>query len=106
MSEIKRRWYDLLCGFWLFISSVVIEWSKISVNKADVYAELATGIYQEGATCSTCDQTEWHSGEYPCPECGRPTLWDEEPKRLIHSGEYPCTACDEMWGTETDNADD
>lgn len=26
--------------------------------------------------CGTCKQTEAVSGEYPCPECGRPTLHD------------------------------
>lgn len=32
--------------------------------------------------CPKCGQTEYHSGEYPCSECGRPTTWDD-PKTLL-----------------------
>lgn len=30
--------------------------------------------------CPICHQDEYHSGEYPCNFCGRPTVWDEKEK--------------------------
>lgn len=28
--------------------------------------------------CKKCNQTDaGQNGEYPCPECGLPTVWDE-----------------------------
>ena len=30
--------------------------------------------------CSKCGQSEYHTGEYPCEACGRPTTWDDAPK--------------------------
>lgn len=39
--------------------------------------------------CNKCGQSIYRTGEYPCSECGRPTLWDdseevEEIAREIH----------------------
>jgi uncharacterized Zn finger protein (UPF0148 family) len=32
------------------------------------------------STCAKCGQTDsGQTGEYPCPECGLPLTWDEEP---------------------------
>lgn len=37
--------------------------------------------YPDGVKCSECGQDTFHSGEYPCQQCGRPKTWDpEQPK--------------------------
>lgn len=35
-------------------------------------------VFDDGEKCDNCGQTEYHTGEYPCPTCRRPTLHDEE----------------------------
>lgn len=37
-----------------------------------------TKIYDDGDVCPVCKQSVYHTGEYPCSECQRPTLWDSE----------------------------
>jgi len=34
-------------------------------------------VYDAGEECPRCHQTKYNTGEYPCPECGRPMTWDE-----------------------------
>jgi len=31
-----------------------------------------------GLRCDKCNQSEEHTGEYPCEKCGRPTVWDNQ----------------------------
>lgn len=39
---------------------------------------------QANTRCSECGQTDrGQQGEYPCPKCGLPTLWDREPPESL-----------------------
>ena len=53
-------------------------WIKSLLMRGDLTYRLLGKEEEEQVDekCSMCGQTEFHSGEYPCRECGRPTLWD------------------------------
>jgi hypothetical protein len=83
MSEIKWVWHSSFVTLWIAIAGILLRIATICNVKAENHIQILMYLNTEDA-CIKCGQTEWTSGEYPCPECGRPTLWDEEAPELIH----------------------
>jgi hypothetical protein len=57
-----------------------VEW----LHKIDQFERIEKlFIYEDGEECPECGQLEYHSGEYPCPVCDRPTVWDDSEESVV-----------------------
>ena len=76
MSAIKWSWHSSLSTAWIVIAGIFLRLASLCNVRAESHIQILNELNAKDA-CTACGQTEWVTGEYPCLECGRPTIWDE-----------------------------